>query len=542
MKKFLYSIVMGLFALNAAPALSVDTPAVSGPEFEKANKIYFRDCAGCHGTDRNGGMGPSLFPEKTRDDMGTAKVEKLLDEGTEHGMPAFGKKKLLTPEELNLMARYIQHDPNPNPPGMSEAEIKATWKVHVPVKDRPAKAENANADNLFGVVLRDWGKVAVIDGASKAKIVEIEGLLGTHFLRVSKSGHYLYAIQRNGTISAIDLWMKEPKVVAKVDVCIESQSAETSKAKGFEDKYIMVGCRWPANLIILDGQTLEPKKVISATDSKGFKPELGVSGIGASHSAPQWAVNMKETGETWLVDYSNVANPNITKIESVRNPLDGGWDKTKRYFMVVGGENQNTVAVICTKDKKKAASFEISSKFAHPIRPANWDHPKYGPVSAALHLGEAKFSIWGSDPEGHPDHAWKVVETVDFGPMLKGNKTLKGIEKGGMFSIKTHPNSKHIWVDFLKSSKKKVRQTVCVFNKEDITAKPQCARLTKKGKIFHIEYNKAGDEVWVSVMHNEGQIIVFDDAAPKLKIKKRIKGLQTPTGKFNIYNRMNDIY
>ncbi len=59
----------------------------------------------------------------------------------------------------------------------------------------------------------------------------------------------------------------------------------------------------------------------------------------------------------------------------------------------------------------------------------------------------------------------------------------------------------------------------------------------------HIEFNKAGDEVWISVWNRKdstspnGEIIVYD--AKTLEEKARIKGMYAPTGKFNVYNRMN---
>ncbi|MCB1837447.1 MAG: nitrite reductase, partial [Alcanivoracaceae bacterium] len=59
------------------------------------------------------------------------------------------------------------------------------------------------------------------------------------------------------------------------------------------------------------------------------------------------------------------------------------------------------------------------------------------------------------------------------------------------------------------------------------------------------EYNKDGTEVWFSVwsgQEEESAIVVVDDRTRKLV--KVIKGerIVTPTGKFNIYNTVNDIY
>jgi nitrite reductase (NO-forming)/hydroxylamine reductase len=62
----------------------------------------------------------------------------------------------------------------------------------------------------------------------------------------------------------------------------------------------------------------------------------------------------------------------------------------------------------------------------------------------------------------------------------------------------------------------------------------------------HFEYNKDGTEIWVSVWGNAdqpgktGEIVIYDDAT--LEELARIPDLITPTGKFNVYNTVHDIY
>ena len=64
-------------------------------------------------------------------------------------------------------------------------------------------------------------------------------------------------------------------------------------------------------------------------------------------------------------------------------------------------------------------------------------------------------------------------------------------------------------------------------------------------RIVQPEYNKAGDEVWLSVwsgQKEESAIVVVDDRT--LTLKKVIKGprIITPTGKFNVHNTVKDVY
>jgi nitrite reductase (NO-forming)/hydroxylamine reductase len=55
----------------------------------------------------------------------------------------------------------------------------------------------------------------------------------------------------------------------------------------------------------------------------------------------------------------------------------------------------------------------------------------------------------------------------------------------------------------------------------------------------------AGDEVWFSVWsgkEQESAIVVVDDKSRKLKHVIKGPEIVTPTGKFNIYNTVHDVY
>jgi nitrite reductase (NO-forming)/hydroxylamine reductase len=64
-------------------------------------------------------------------------------------------------------------------------------------------------------------------------------------------------------------------------------------------------------------------------------------------------------------------------------------------------------------------------------------------------------------------------------------------------------------------------------------------------RVVQPEYNKAGDEVWFAVWNGSKQksaIVVVDDKTRKLKKVIDDPKLVTPTGHFNLYNTMHDIY
>ena len=55
----------------------------------------------------------------------------------------------------------------------------------------------------------------------------------------------------------------------------------------------------------------------------------------------------------------------------------------------------------------------------------------------------------------------------------------------------------------------------------------------------------AGDELWVSVwsgQEEESAVVVIDDKTRTLKHVIKGPEIVTPTGKFNVYNTLNDVY
>lgn len=518
-------------AAEKAPASAKKSPTLSDEDFARAKQLYFDRCSGCHGSLRKGATGPGI----TSDDMlkkSLAELEKTIYEGTEAGMPGWGRTGEMTKEETALMAKYVQI-PAPIPPEMSLKEMKETHKLYVPVAERPAKPEhNRSIDNTFGVILRDEGKGGIIDGDTKEVVAKLDTGYAVHIFRASATGRYFYTIGRDGKVSLIDLYAKKPSVVAEVRVCIDARSVDVSKYDGpkgdFRDKYAVVGCYWPPQMVVIDGQTLEPIKVISTRsvtyDTNEYHPEPRVATIVASHFDSEWVVAIKETGMIWLVDYSDLDNLKMTQIATERFLHDGGWDSTKRYLLIAANMRDQMV-VVDTKEKKFVTKFETGVK-PHPGRGANWIDPKYGPVGATTHLGEGKITVYGTDPKKHKENAWKVVrEKETFGP--------------GLF-LKTHPKSENVWTDSTLAKEEHANQHICVFKKADFDATPKCWRATEHGKIVHFEYNKAGDEVWASVWDKQGEIIVYDDKT--LQEKARIKDLYTPTGKWNVYNTVYDVY
>lgn len=520
--------------------VSPGAPALTEDEFTLAQQIYFQRCAGCHGVLRKGATGLPLTTDITQQ-KGTDYLKALIKFGSPGGMPSWGTSGDLSDAEIDIMARFLQHEP-PTPPEWGMADMKQSWTVHVAPADRPEQPQHDyNVDNMFAVTLRDAGQVAIIDGDSKQVLNYVETGYAVHISRASSSGRYFTTIGRDGKIDLIDLFMAPPQVVAEIKIGLEARSVENSRYKGYEDKIAIAGAYWPPHYVLMDGETLEPHKIVSTrgmtVDTQEYHPEPRVAAIVGSHKHPEFIVNVKETGQIKLVNYADLDNLQVTTIDAAPFLHDGGWDRSGRYFLTAANEN-DTIAVVDALERELEALIPVK-RIPHPGRGANFVDPEFGPVWATSALGNADITLIGTDPEQHPEQAFKVV------------RVLKG-QGGGSLFIKTHPRSTNLWVDTPLNPDTGIAQSVAVFDIDNLDKGYEVLPIAEWAdlgpgpkRIVQPEYNQAGDEVWFSVwsgMEEESAIVIVDDKTRTLKHVIKNANIVTPTGKFNNYNTRNEVY
>ncbi len=525
---------------DARQFIDSEGPNMTHAEFDVATGLYFERCAGCHGVLRKGATGKALTTDITRE-KGTDYLKALITYGSPAGMPNWGTSGDLTDEQIDIMARFLQHEP-PAPPEWGLPEMIDSWSVLVAPEDRPTEPQHdRNIENFFSVTLRDSGQVAIIDGDTKEVVNIIKTGYAVHISRLSASGRYVFTIGRDAKVDMIDLWMDPPQRVAEIKVGLEARSVETSKYKGYEDKYAIAGSYWPPQYVIMDGDTLEPMKIVSTrgmtVDTQEYHPEPRVAAIVASHEHPEFIVNVKETGKILLVNYEDVENLNVTTIGAARFLHDGGWDASKRYFLTAANQS-NKLAVIDSRERRLVALPDVT-KVPHPGRGANIVDPELGPLWITSALGNENITFIGTDPVNFPDNAWKPVR------ILAG-------QGGGSLFVKSHPNSTNLWVDTPLNPDTAISQSVAVFDTNNLDAGYEVLPIAEWAdlgegpkRVVHPEYNKAGDEVWFSVwsgQEQESAIVVVDDKTRTLKHVIKGPEIITPTGKFNVYNTVNDIY
>lgn len=543
-KTALFAVIVGMAASSGVAFAKKKFKPLNDVEFEQANKMYFERCAGCHGVLRKGATGKNLEPQankakKTKGTLklGTKRLAKIITIGTEGGMNNFDD--IFSKKEINLLARYIQMEP-PVPPERSLAEMKASHKVFVKPENYPTKPlHGRNWQNFFLAIERDAGKIAIIDGDKKEVLAHISTGYAVHVMKTVEhhdtlhakdAGRFWYVMGRDGMMTKIDLWAQPKNMkVAQVQVAYDARDVAVSG----DGKYVIGGGYWPPHFVIADAKTMEPLKVVSARGVNidgEYVNESRVAAIYDTPMQPTWLVAMKELGQMWQVDYSDLDNLKTTKINSAKYLHDGFFDPTGRYFQIAANASDKMV-IIDSKTQKLEAMIDVASK-PHPGPGANWNDEKCGPVSGTTHLGVGKVSVWGNDPKGHKSQAWKLCYTVDT-------------DGAGVF-LRTHPKSDYVWIDQTKHPEPAVQQSIKVLDKKTRKIVKTIRMTMKKGyAAVHFEFNKDGTEVWASVWNRSdslepnGEIIIYDTKT--LKEKARVKGLYAPTGKFNVYNRVNHV-
>lgn len=521
------NIIAFLNAQDSLGPLQHTPPAeLTQTQFETTKNIYFDRCAGCHGLYRTGATGP-LIDENRSKWIGTDGLAALLRYGTPRGMPNFGHSKILTETQITHLSSYLQLPP-PDAPPLPMEDIRASWNLIVPVSERPTQpAHSRDWENFFGVVERDAGKISIYDGNTHELVARVDVGFAVHILRSSSTGRYFYAIGRDGLVTLIDLWSEVPTVVATAKGCHDARSVDGSKSEGYEDKFLIEGCYWPPQYVTFDGLTLEPLSRVDLpmTDIHGETlKENRVAAIIASHSEPIWAVSLKEAGYVNIIDYSQPDFPTVSSIAAEKFLHDGGWDSTKRYFMVAANAN-NKMAIIDVADRSLEAVISTGNT-PHPGRGANWFDPVYGWVNASTHIGEGKMTVYGADPVNHPQYAWSAVREIT-------------LPSAGSLFLKTHPNSPWVLMDMTLSANGTSHRQICAYSKENAVI-DRCFDVAQNGRAVHFEFNKDGSEIWISDWATDGAIIILDGQS--LTEIDRIIGLQTPTGKFNVYNTAHDVY
>lgn len=518
-----------LAQMDAMQYVTTAGPAMTVEEFERARRLYYGRCTGCHGVLRLGTAGNPLTPELMRE-RGTEYLQSVISYGSSRGMPNWGTSNALSGDDINLLARFLQH-PVPQPPDLDQYQIRDSWQQQRPLGERPRRPRHElDLDQLFVVALHDVGEIALLDGASKTIVGRVAVGSAPHRIAASASGRYLYVIGRDGLVSLVDLFASPPERVASVRIGYEARTLAASRV-GEEDAYVLAGAYWPPQLVLLDGRTLEPLRMLSTrgyrTRGGGYHPEPRVSDIAPSPVHGEFISQVKETGHVYLFPYGSGRLLEITDLETVPELRAGSFSSDGRYYVTPTDSNVISVLDIA----QRAIVAEIPARVFGGNPGVSWVDEQLGPVWATSTMVEDALIVIGTDPEHHPDNAWRVVQQVS------------GPATGSLF-LATHPNSPHLWMDAPLSADAEARQSAAVFRKGALRAGYRSLPVArwsglKEGprRVIQPTYSPDGREVWLAVWNPQDRssaVVVVDDASLEPIAVIRRPELITPTRIYSV--------
>jgi len=481
--------------------------------------VYVEHCAGCHGVDRLGAMGPALLPENL-ERLRRAAAEQVIAEGRlATQMPRFGGE--LSPGQIKQLVEFI-YTPLPQIPVWDMEQIAASRvQLRRPEQLQARPVFDADPLNLFVVVEAGDHHATILDGDRLEPLVRFPTRFALHGgPKFSPDGRYVYFASRDGWISKYDIW--NLAMVAEVRAGINTRNAAVSD----DGRVVMVGNYLPHTLVVLDAADLSPLKVIPVRDESGKSSR--VSAVYDAGPRRSFVVALKDVPELWEVFYTETHDPVYQGLvhdyrtgEALadagpfpvrRTRLDDYLDDfffDPSYAYVIGAAREGGKGQVVNLDvRRKVASVDL------PGLP---------------HLGSG--ISWERD--GHfvmatPNLKQGVVTVID----LKTWKTVKQIDTlGPGFFLRSHENTPYAWVDALNSKDKDALQVIDKRTLEVVrTLRPEPGK-----SAAHVEFTRDGRYALVSLWEMDGALIVYD--AQTLEQVKRIP-MSKPVGKYNVFNKI----
>ena len=194
--------------MSVAALAVVSTGLFAGTSNMDVEKVFERECQGCHGPNHEGGVGSDLRPEVIGKKNSYKLAEAVLNGVAGSAMPPFKEK--FSKADADKMVDYLQHFKGKKMEVLSIDSVKAGWKT---LNDRMAffsKYPHAvdvkkNTDICF-VTERDAERVAFVDGTSGKILSKHPAGFAVHVTVTNKrQPRYAYSISRSGLVTMFDL-------------------------------------------------------------------------------------------------------------------------------------------------------------------------------------------------------------------------------------------------------------------------------------------------------------------------------------------------
>ena len=336
--------------------------------------------------------------------------------------------------------------------------------------------------DLGVVVERATGTLQLIESSTRTSLARIDGLgdLSHASVVFSRDQRYAYVFGRDGGLTKVDLLLQQ------VDKRVIQAGNSIGGAISQDGSLIAVGNYEPGGVKVFDAVSLALIADIPATplaDGSRNSRVVGVTDV----PGQRFIYSLFDTGETWLLDFSQGNDPQITRFENIGNqPYDALLTPEGRYY-IAGLFGENGMAKI---------------DLWHPERGVERILEDYG-------RGEQKLPVYKMPHlEG-----WTLAGDQAFVPAVGHHQVLvldsttwqqtDAIDVAGQpIFVMAQPDARQIWVNFAHPDNHQVQVIDSETHQIIATLEPGPA-------VLHMEFTARGDQLWLSV-RDGGEIQVWD--------------------------------
>ena len=523
------------------------TGLLAGTSHMDVEKVFERECQGCHGPNHEGGVGSDLRPDVIKKKNAYSLAETIRNGRAGTAMPQFKEKFSKT--DADKMVDYLQHFKGQEIKQLTLEGVQKGWKKLNNRMDFYKKYPHAadvkkNTDIVF-VTERDAERVAFLDGTTGKILSKHPAGFAVHVTVTNKrQPRYAYSISRSGLVTMFDLNTPGQQKIAQVQVGSDSRGLAVSP----DGKYLMAGNYVPGGAILMDAMTLEPLKVYptsSVIKPNGDIASSRVAGIFDTPYGPYIAFALKDGGHVYIVDYSKEGFPIVGDIPNIGDILHDGFlneGKEIGRYLFIASQGSDVVGVVDFKTKSLVTKIYTGpSAKPHPGQGSSWyNHDLHAQLGATVNMNLGQVTIW--------DNNFDVIRQIPTGG-------------GGLF-IGTSEHTPFLWADNVLGGESNWN-SVHLINKQTLELDRILRVGTSKGTITDpvthkvlfswkvpTVKNKKGKAIIPRILHaepanhghwtmisewNTGRIGIYE--AKTGKFVKYITGLTTPTFTYSIEHR-----
>ena len=470
---------------------------LSDIERNAANQIYLSHCAGCHGTQREGVVGPPLsrWPLETRS---MEEIRAVLHYGTLDGMPEWGVSVRLSANQMTLLARYLQEPPITETPTFDLGAISASWQ---PAEDKSNGSRLAKTYLLS--LLHDARRAVFVDTAKQKVVAQTRLDFAPYDVLQDDT---LSILSREGWISQIDPSTKE--VVAQVRAGYEPAMMAIVPQTESRDKVLAVTTVSPPGVSFFEASSLKPIDRVETSEPMGV--------IIGKQSAI--AILTRLSGCIYPLDGLVLADQCIP---GVPYPRYATQVPDTQYHLVVGETGQ--VAVYDELTREVIARVNLGNRVT-PSQGTFVHNKKHGQVFLVASMTSSGVAVIGADPDSESRLAWQLIDTID-------------VPTQGALFMAGHKRSDLVVVDSPVSLSD--AGSVHLFNKHTLATTEldvaQSIGIKGTPRVLQPIFDRAGNNVWLTVwnrLDEKSALVALDADTGEIQSVIEDSALTTPIRSF----------